>query len=91
LRFPRTPATVSVTSIDIDTEISETMMMGLRLTVEGVSAHAFEARFGRSLGDVFGDEIEKLIQLGLLKWNADVLCLTPRGRLLGNQVFMHFV
>ena len=91
LQFPRTPATSSVTLIDRETEISETMMMGLRLTDEGVSDHDFQARFGRSLGDVFGDEIESLIKLGLLTWNANALRLTPRGRLLGNQVFMHFV
>ncbi len=91
LSFPRTLATVSITPIDIETEISETMMMGLRLTHEGISAHAFEARFDRSLDEVFGDEIEKLIGLGLLTWNDHALCLTPRGRLLGNQVFMHFV
>jgi len=91
LQFPRTPATSSVTLIDRETEISETMMMGLRLTDEGVSDHVFQARFGRSLGDVFGDEIESLIKLGLLTWNANALRLTPRGRLLGNQVFMHFV
>lgn len=91
LRFPRTPATVSVTPIDLETEINETMMMGLRLTNEGVSAQAFEARFGRSLDDVFGDEIKKLVALALLEWHADILRLTQRGHLLGNQVFMQFV
>jgi len=91
LRFPRTPATASVTPIDRETEISETMIMGLRLTQEGVSAHIFEERFGRSLDDVFGDEIEGLVELGLLTWYANSLRLTPRGRLLGNQVFMQFV
>ncbi|MBG7609368.1 MAG: radical SAM family heme chaperone HemW [Anaerolineae bacterium] len=91
LIFPRSQATISITPVDKETEIGETMMMGLRLTHEGVSAEAFKARFNQSLQDVFGDEIKKLIGLELLTWKDQALCLTPRGRLLGNQVFMHFV
>ena len=39
-------------------------------------------------------QIEKLVRLGLLEWvgaNKQVLRLTPRGRLLGNQVFVEFL
>ena len=36
------------------------MMMGLRLTREGVSRAAFQARFGRELVEVFGRQIERL-------------------------------
>ncbi|MEN8172275.1 MAG: coproporphyrinogen-III oxidase family protein, partial [Chloroflexota bacterium] len=91
LPFPRTPATSSLTPIDSETEIAETMIMGLRLTQEGVSTQNFEARFGRPVDDIYGDEIEHLIELGLLTRTANTLRLTPRGRLLGNQVFMRFV
>jgi oxygen-independent coproporphyrinogen-3 oxidase len=92
--FPGTPATASLLPVDPDTEMRETMMMGLRLTREGVSRGAFERRFGRSMEEVFGQEIEQLRETRLLEWagdGGDILRLTDRGRLLGNQVFMQFI
>jgi len=90
-RFPRTPATQTTIPIDRDTEMGETMMMGLRLTQEGVSRTAFQARFKCPLEDVFGEVISELVDWELLEWMGDTLRLTPKGRLLGNQVFMRFV
>lgn len=72
-------------------EMDETLMTGLRLTVEGVSAVSFRERFGVELTDLYGEKIERLTRLGLLEWTEDRLRLTRRGRLLGNQVFMQFV
>ena len=92
--FPHTPATASFLPIDRETEIGETMMMGLRLTEEGVSAEDFHNRFGQTLEDVFADEIRELLGLGLLEWaglGQARLRLTARGRLLGNQVFYRFI
>lgn len=92
--FPITPAVVNWQSITREDEMKETMLMGLRLTQDGISRKAFLARFGTSMEDIFGTEIEHSIQSGLLEWaqqNDDRLRLTPRGRLLGNQVFMQFV
>ena len=101
--FPMSPALVSKTVLTPRVEMQETMLLGLRLTHEGVSPETFHIRFGRDLMDVFGKEINELIQLGLLEWGysplplgegpgvRDVIRLTRRGRLLGNQVFMRFV
>jgi oxygen-independent coproporphyrinogen-3 oxidase len=94
LEFPRTPATVSVKNINLPTEMGETMMMGLRLTREGVSRAAFSARFDQDLRTIYGAQIEKLMDWGLLEWAGqenDNLRLTKRGYLLGNQVFSEFV
>ena len=91
---PATPATASLTPIDRETDIEETMMVGLRLLEEGVSAVDFQARFGQRLVDVFPGEIARLIRLGLLEWGgagSDRLRLTAKGHLLGNQVFVEFV
>ncbi len=66
-------------------------MTGLRLTREGISSTVFESRFGMQLEDVYGKEIEELVRLELIERQAERLRLTPRGRLLGNQVFMRFV
>jgi len=91
--FPQTPATANCKIIDRETEMLETMMMGLRLTREGVSRLVFNERFQRQLDNAFGAKIEKLIGWGLLEWvepDRDILRLTNRGRLLGNRVFVEF-
>jgi len=99
--FPLSPASLNHHRLSRREEMQETMITGLRLTHEGVSAEVFRKRFGVELQEVFGKEIEELVALGLLEWVRDetseasktsgVLRLTPRGRLLGNQVFMRFV
>lgn len=92
--FPRTSATTGFQPINRQTEMSETLMMGLRLTLEGVSRSEFKARFNLDFCDEFASQIEKLIALDLLEFlgpDKDRLRLTPRGRLLGNQVFLEFV
>jgi oxygen-independent coproporphyrinogen-3 oxidase len=103
LQFPLSPAVVNHHHISRREEMQEMMMLGLRLTREGVSERSFADRFQVQMMDVFGKEINELVALGLLEW-ADsplhlgeglgarsVLRLTPRGRLLGNQVFIRFV
>jgi oxygen-independent coproporphyrinogen-3 oxidase len=99
--FPSGPAVRRTIAIDRFTEMQETMMVGLRLTQEGVSAREFANRFGEPLVEVFGKEIQRLLHLGLLEYagpehtgseaHGDRLRLTPRGRMVGNQVFMQFV
>ncbi len=92
--FPVGPAAEEITPIDRRTEMQETLMVGLRLTEEGVSAAAFQERFDQPLEQVFPREIRRLTGNGLLEWagpRGDTLRLTQRGRLLGNQVFMEFV
>lgn len=71
-------------------EMSETMMMGLRLA-EGVSGARFRQRFGVSIEEAFGAQIGELEELGLLSRDGDVLKLTPGGWLLGNEVFQRFL
>jgi len=92
--YPRTPATISIQEVDHQAEIAETMMMGLRLTREGVSSSAFEVRFAEKLAIRFQKEIDDLQGAGLLEWSGGEepsLRLTKAGRLLGNQVFMQFI
>lgn len=70
--------------------MAEYMFLGLRLA-EGVSLHAFELEFGRSLESVYGSIAADLVRLGLLFQNEGVLTLTKRGMLLSNQVFARFL
>ncbi|MBI4201641.1 MAG: radical SAM family heme chaperone HemW [Chloroflexi bacterium] len=80
----------SAEAIETLTAMGETMMMGLRLA-EGVSDVDFRQRFSAGLGQVYGQEIKELEELGLLQWEGDRLKLTPRGLLLGNEVFQRFL
>ncbi len=91
LQFPFGPANQTAIHIDRFTEMQETMMLGLRLTRAGVGREEFKARFGQDVQDVFDQEVTMLIAEGLLEWAGERLRLTPRGRLVGNRVFMHFV
>lgn len=98
--YPFSPATVNHHRQSLQDDMSEYMMTGLRLTREGVSLPAFRRRFGGELSEVYSGEIKELTRLGLLEWHketsevsdtSEVLRLTRRGRLLGNQAFAKFV
>ncbi len=101
VRFPLSPATVNQHLQTAEDEMSDFMITGLRLTREGIAARTFEHRFGGALRDVYGKQIDELTALGLLEWArvqgagngeaVEVLRITKRGRLLGNQAFMRFV
>lgn len=51
-------------------EMAEFMFLGLRM-MEGVSPQEFFACFGKDLMDVYGNQIEKHLSLGLLAWKDD--------------------
>jgi oxygen-independent coproporphyrinogen-3 oxidase len=92
--YPGSFATVEWQSIDKFEQMQETMMLGLRLTREGVSEREFISRYGVELQSIFGKQIEKLVSNGLLEILSDdrkTIRLTKKGRLLGNLVFMNFV
>lgn len=84
------PVAEEVEEIPLRLEMGETMMMGLRL-IAGVSDARFRARFGIGLAEVFGAELSRLADQGLLEWDGQRARLTPRGRLLGNWVFREFI
>ncbi len=89
--WPLSPAAVNHHRNTPREDMDETMMTGLRLTAEGISAQTFRERFGRELTHIYGGKIAHLTQLGLLEWSENRLRLTRRGRLLGNQVFIQFI
>ena len=91
IKFPLSPAAVNQHRNTARENMQETMLTGLRLTREGISATGFQNRYGTGLTSAFGKEIEKLTAVGLLEWSGDCLRLTVRGRLIGNQVFLEFV
>ena len=68
----------------------ETMLLGLRLA-EGIDVDAFRERFGCSPDESFGPVLSELTAAGLLTVDSARICLTHRGRFLGNEVFCRFL
>jgi oxygen-independent coproporphyrinogen-3 oxidase len=91
LPFPLSPAVNSTEPVDEPDRMADTMIMGLRLTQEGVALEEFRARFGRTLWSVYGKTLDRLIGWGLVEHSGSRVRLTPRGRLVGNRVFAEFV
>jgi oxygen-independent coproporphyrinogen III oxidase len=75
--------------------VKETMMMGLRLTEEGINIEEFKKRFSVSLESIYDAQIKKLISLQLIEYvtfrRIKTLRLTEKGRAFGNRVFLEFV
>jgi len=67
------------------------MMLGMRLTHEGVRDECFRKRFGVGLQDRYARELRRLKELRLIEWDGEGTRLTKPGRLLGNRVFREFV
>lgn len=89
--FPLTSATVNHHKQTLQDDMSEYMLNNLRLVRTGASEADFRFRFGKGLMDVYPAEIIELMRLELLERDGEIIRLTRRGRLLGNQVFMRFV
>jgi oxygen-independent coproporphyrinogen-3 oxidase len=68
----------------------EAIFLGLRLS-EGIRIPEFRRRFGYELQDKYRQQISYLSDAGLVEFTSESLRLTPRGRLLSNEVFTEFL
>ncbi len=89
--FPWTPATVVYHRLTPQERAEEFMLMGLRLVEEGVPLGRFRQVVGRAFDDLYQDVARTLQAQGLLERTAARVRLTPRGRMLANQVFQAFL
>ena len=89
--YPRTPATDQAVVVDRESEIAETLIMGLRLTKEGINREVFRQRFGADLLEVHPETIARYEKHGLLFVDNEVVRITTKGRLLSNMVFRDLV
>lgn len=71
-------------------EIEEYLFLGLR-EMKGISARAFEKSFGRNLFDVYGKQLKRLVQDGLMEIEGDRIHLSRRGIDVSNRVFVEFL
>jgi oxygen-independent coproporphyrinogen-3 oxidase len=70
--------------------IEESFFLGLRLN-RGVDVEEMASRFDAAAVENYRPVILELTQFGLLHKEGTILSLTPRGRLLSNEVFQSFL
>ena len=66
------------------------MIFGLR-KMRGVSVSEFEKRFGKTMETVYGDVIQRYLNMGLLALGKDRLKLTDAGIDVSNRIFEDFL
>ncbi|QAS54136.1 radical SAM family heme chaperone HemW [Halobacillus litoralis] len=76
--------------IGIKEEMEEQMFLGLRKT-EGVLTDQFYRKYGQTIVDVFGHALNTLKERSLIEENSGYIRMTPKGRMLGNEVFQEFL
>ena len=80
----------SCTLVDAQAALEESFFLGLRLN-RGVSLEEISDKFGSSALAVCRPIIAELVEGGLLEHLDSRVRLTPRGRLLSNEVFARFL
>lgn len=75
----------------VEQQMAETMMLGLRLTRDGVDRAAFARRFGVDPCDRWPGEVRRLCDANLLELSSRALRLTDRGVFLSNEVMVAFI
>ncbi len=73
-----------------DLSMADTMILGLRL-IEGIDVRAFARRHARDLDEVYGAVLGEFAALGMVERTATHVRLTPRGRLLSNELFQRLL
>jgi oxygen-independent coproporphyrinogen III oxidase len=78
------------TPVSPQAAFEESCFLGLRLN-QGINLLELFEKFGDEATRNVPAAIAELVEAGLLKQRKDFLCLTPRGRLLSNEVFERFI
>lgn len=89
--FPETPATAQAIHLDTATEMTETIMMSLRMTREGVQRPTFRERFGVDLLELHREAIDRFVSYGLLHVDDTVIRLTKQGRFVSNAIIRELI
>ncbi|MBK8314955.1 MAG: radical SAM family heme chaperone HemW [Acidobacteria bacterium] len=76
--------------LDDDDRQSESLFLNLRLK-NGVDLKQHLTRFGVDVRQRYRDELERLLDAGLIEINADRMAITRKGKVLANEVFAAFV
>ena len=76
--------------VEREQAMSETAFLALR-TAMGLHLPVFEERFAQSFESFVGNRLQLVAEAGLLEQEDSWLRLSPRGRLLGNEVFFRLL
>ena len=76
--------------IDTNLNDSETLFLGLRI-LDGINLTEASAKTGTDLPAKYQQQIDELIDLGLLQQDNQHLKLTKKAYLIANQVFTRFL
>ena len=77
-------------ALDRKTQISEAMIMGLRMTA-GVNLQKIQQRFGIDILESYGKEIQTLLDRKMAECEGRTLRLTSYGMRYGNRAFEAFI
>ena len=80
---------IKAVPVQREESVEESFFLGLRLN-RGVRLEQLRRQFGDQVSSYL-PVIEELVTSGLLSLADDVVRLTPRGRLLSNEVFSRFI
>ena len=84
-------AEASGEDLDEATSRSETIVLGLRLLIEGVDRARFAQRYHAPIEHFYAQALERGVALGLLDVTPARICLTERGRFVSNQAAQLFL
>jgi oxygen-independent coproporphyrinogen-3 oxidase len=82
-------AVIDREEIDREKAAAEFMFLGLRMT-KGIPTENFRQRFGRAPIE-FYPQIKSWLEEELLEEKAGFLRFTPKGLMLANSIFVHFI
>ena len=77
-------------NLQINQFASETVVMALRLR-QGISNTDFYERFGYTIEDQFGDQMNRLAKYGLVSYENERLKLTEKGLFVADTVMTEFI
>ena len=78
------------TQVSVVAALEETFFLGLRL-IRGVNLRQLAVEFGEDLIAGFSETVTDCMGMNLMEREGDVIHLSPRGRLLSNEVFQRFI
>lgn len=76
--------------IDREESIKEYIILGLRLT-DGLNVGTFQKKYDRDIFELFGKQLDSLLEKGLLQYKDGTIKLTSLGLDLADQVFIEFI
>lgn len=83
-------STRNLADVSEDAALQENLFLGLRLN-RGVDLDALRDTFGRDAISRYAESISELAEQNLITRGGERIQLTPRGRLLSNEVFQRFI